>query len=116
MNSTKKRSTNNLLEIIQFQTPPTPALRLCIIKPTGFSGLFRECNPCFSGHYRLFPLKKANLLNDALVERRSWRGLSLHMENATIGLEQPAHSCEGCARCLSCTQPLAPLSGRFLEE
>ena len=60
---------------ITTQTPPTPALRLCIIKPTGFSGLFRECNPCFSGHCRFFPLKKANLLNDALVERRSWRGL-----------------------------------------
>src|SRR5262249_51198139 len=57
------------------QTPPTPALRLCIIKPTGFSGFFRECNPCFSGHYKFFPLKKANLLNDALVERRLWRGL-----------------------------------------
>src|SRR5262245_57056941 len=59
----------------RLQTPPTPALRLCIIKPTGFSGLFRECNPCFSGHYSFFPLKKANLLNDALVERMSWRGL-----------------------------------------
>ena len=58
------------------QTPPTPALRLCIIKPIGFAGLFRECNPCFSGHYRLFALKKANLLNDALVARMSWRGLS----------------------------------------
>ena len=57
------------------QTPPTPALRLCIIKSTGFLGLLRECNPCFSGRYRFFPLKKANLLNDALVERRSWRGL-----------------------------------------
>jgi hypothetical protein len=57
------------------QTPPTPALRLCIIKPIGFAGLFRECNPCFSGHYRLFALKKANLLNDALVARMSWRGL-----------------------------------------
>jgi hypothetical protein len=58
------------------QTPPRPALRLCIIKPTGFLGLFRECNPCFAGHYRFFPSKKANLLNDALVERRSWRGLA----------------------------------------
>src|SRR6516162_8715485 len=57
------------------QTPPMPALRLCIIKPTGFSGLFRECHPCFSRHYRFSPLKKANRLNDALVERRSWRGL-----------------------------------------
>src|SRR6516162_3118241 len=61
---------------VEIQTPPTPALRLCIIKPIGFAGLFRECNPCFSGHYRLFALKKANLLNDALVARMSWRGLS----------------------------------------
>src|SRR6266849_8004384 len=29
--------------IAAYQTPPTPALRLCIIKPTGFLRLFREC-------------------------------------------------------------------------
>jgi len=49
------------------QTPPTPGLRLCIIKPTGFLRLFRECYPCFSRYYRLCPRKKVNFLNDALA-------------------------------------------------
>ena len=48
------------------QTPPTPGLRLCIIKPTGFLRLFRECYPCFARRYRFCHRKKANLLNDAL--------------------------------------------------
>src|SRR6266487_6184035 len=49
------------------QTPPTHGLRLCIIKPTGFSRPFRECHRCFLRHYRPFQRKKANLLNDALA-------------------------------------------------
>ena len=49
------------------QTPPTHALRLCIIKPTGFLRLSSECHRCFSKHYRLCHRKKANRLSDALV-------------------------------------------------
>src|SRR5438309_11816019 len=41
------------------QTPPTHALRLCIIKPTGFLRLSSECHRCFSKHYRLCHRKKA---------------------------------------------------------
>jgi hypothetical protein len=51
---------------LTLQTPPKPALRLCIIKPTGFSGLSRESYPCFSRHYGFFLSEKANRLNDAL--------------------------------------------------
>jgi hypothetical protein len=49
------------------QTPPTPVLRLCIIKPTGLPRPSRETNHCFLKLYRFFRRKKANRLNDALV-------------------------------------------------
>src|SRR5262245_28417602 len=60
------RLSPHLMGAYTGQTPPKPTLRLCIIKLTGFSGLFRACYPCFSRRYRLSPLKKANRLNDAL--------------------------------------------------
>jgi len=54
-------------DTLALQTPPTHGLRLCIIKPTGFSRPFRECHHCFLRYYRPFHRKKANLLNDALA-------------------------------------------------
>src|SRR5882724_6059704 len=63
----KSNISHGLRTLETRQTPPTHGLRLCIIKPTGFSRPFRECHHCFLRYYRPFHRKKANLLNDALA-------------------------------------------------
>jgi hypothetical protein len=57
------------------QTPPTRSLRICVIKPTGFSRPFMGYPYCFFKPDRFRHRKKASLLNDALASRRSWRCL-----------------------------------------